>query len=196
LASLFSYGEGFWLSDAPHLLKPQVRLYGSVDDDMLRDFLRQMEEAPTDTPTVVEVMTFGGDADVGRRLALEIRLAQKHFGRVLYFLGKTVVYSAGVTLMAAFPRTSRYLTRDTVLLIHGRRMDKQVHLTGPLAASIQIARETLAQLEIGLQLEKEGFADLIAGSDITEHEICRLAQTNWYVTAEEALSRKLVAGLL
>lgn len=98
--------------------------------------------------------------------------------------------------MAAFPRTNRFLTRDTVLLIHGRRWDKEFRLAGPLSASIQIARETVAQLEIGLQLEKEGFADLIAGSDITEDEIARLAETNWYLTAAEALSRKLVAGLI
>ena len=57
--------------------------------------------------------------------------------------------------MAAFPRANRFLTRDTVLLVHGRRWDKELRLTGPLSASIQIARETVAQLEIGLQLEKE-----------------------------------------
>jgi len=75
-------------------------------------------------------------------------------------------------------------------------MDKQVHVTGPLSASIQIARETLRQLEIGLQLEQEGFADLIADTDIKPDELSRLAQSNWYVRADEALSRKLVAGLL
>jgi hypothetical protein len=182
--------------EARQLLQPHLRLYGSVNDDMFYDFLRQLERAPEDRAAIVELMTFGGDADVGRRLALEIRLAQQHFGRTLYFVGKTVVYSAGVTIMSAFPQAHRYLTRDTVLLIHGRRMDKQVHVTGPLSASIQIARETLRQLEIGLQLEQEGFADLIADTDIKPDELSRLAQSNWYVRADEALSRKLVAGLL
>jgi hypothetical protein len=56
--------------------------------------------------------------------------------------------------------------------------------------------ETLAQLEVALRLEQQGFADLIAGSNVTEDEIFRLAETSWYLTADEALSRKLVAGLL
>jgi hypothetical protein len=190
------FARGSAVIEARLLLKPHVRLYGSVDDAMFHDFRRQMDDAPEGEAVVIELMTFGGDADVGRRLALEVRMAQKHFGRSLYFLGKTVVYSAGVTMMSAFPRANRFLTRDTVLLIHGRRMDKQVHLTGPLTASIQIARETMAQLEIGLRLEKEGFADLVADSDITEDEVFRLAETNWYISAEEALRRKLVADLL
>lgn len=184
------------MPEAPHLLTPDICLYGSVDDQMFHQFQRELRAAPVDQPLVVEMMTFGGDADVARRIALEVRLAEQHLGRVFYFLGKTVVYSAGVTIMAAFPRANRFLTRDTVLLIHGRRWDKEFRLTGPLSASIQIARETLAQLEIGLQLEKEGFADLIAGSDITEEEIGRLAETNWYLTAAEALSRRLVAGVI
>lgn len=163
---------------------------------MFDSFHRQMDAASNDDAVVVELMTFGGDADVGRRLALEIRLAQKHCGRTFYFVGKTVVYSAGVMIMAAFPQANRCLTNDTVLLIHDRRMEKQVNLSGPLSASIVIARAALSQLEIGIQLEQEGFAALIAGSDITQHEINRLAATNWYLTAEEALNRKLVASLL
>jgi ATP-dependent protease ClpP protease subunit len=182
--------------EAPKLLKPHVRLYGSVDDAMFDSFHRQMDAAPNDEAVVVELMTFGGDADVGRRLALEIRMAQKHLGRTFYFVGKTVVYSAGITIMAAFPQANRCLTSDTILLIHDRRTERQVNLSGPLSAGIIIARAALSQLEIGMQLEQEGFAELIAGSDITQHEINRLAATNWYFTAEEALNRKLVASLL
>jgi hypothetical protein len=46
-----------------------------------------------------------------------------------------------------------------------------------------------------MHLEQEGFGELIAGSDIIQHEINRLAATN-YLTAEEAFNRKLVASLL
>jgi ATP-dependent Clp protease, protease subunit len=182
--------------DARKLLNPHVRLYGSVDDTMFESFQKQMDAAPNDEPVVVELMTFGGDADVGRRLALEIRMAQKYCDRTFYFVGKTVVYSAGITIMAAFPRANRYLTNDTVLLIHDRRTDRQVNLAGPLSAGIIIARATLSQLEIGIQLEQEGFAELIAGSDISQDEINHLAATNWYVTAQEALNRRIVASLL
>jgi hypothetical protein len=182
--------------EATKLLKPHVRLYGSVDDAMFDSFHRQMDAAHNEQAVVVELMTFGGDADVGRRLALDIRMAQKHCGRTFYFVGKTAVYSAGVTIMAAFPQANRCLTNDTVLLIHGRHMEKQVNLFGPLSAGIIIARAALSQLEIGMHLEQEGFGELIAGSDITQHEINHLAATNWYLTAEEAFNRKLVASLL
>ncbi|QFU16761.1 peptidase S14 [Microvirga thermotolerans] len=184
------------MPDAPHLAKPDIRLYGSVDDAMFHDFQDKLSKLPEGRPVVVELMTFGGDADVGRRIALEVRLARRRTGQDFYFLGKTVVYSSGVTVMAAFPRANRYLTRDTVLLIHGRRMDKQVHFTGSLSTCIQIAKDTLAQLETGVRLEREGFAELIAGSDVGEEEIFRLAETSWYLTADEALSRGLIAGIL
>ena len=182
--------------DVKALLQPHVRLYGSVDDTMFRDFQRQMDQAPEDGDIVIELMTFGGDADVGRRIALDVREAQQHLGRVLHFIGKTVVYSAGVTIMAAFPQARRCLAHDTVLLIHERQVDRQLQLNGPMSASVTVVRAALSQLEIGLQLQQEGFDELIAGSDVGREEIDRLASTNWYVTAEEALKRKLVARLL
>jgi ATP-dependent protease ClpP protease subunit len=60
-------------------------------------------------------------------------LRQEH-GRDVWFLGKTLVASAGVTVMAAFPKAKRWLTRDSALLIHGRRMVKDLHLEGPLGS--------------------------------------------------------------
>lgn len=188
--------SGAEMPDGPHLAKPDICLYGSVDDAMFHDFQDKLNKVPEGRPVVVELMTFGGDADVGRRIALEVRLARKRTGQDFFFLGKTVVYSSGVTIMAAFPRANRYLTRDTVLLIHGRRMDKHIHFTGSLSTSIQIAKDMLAQLEIGVRLEREGFVELIAGSDVGEEEIFRLAETSWYLSAEEALSRGLIAGIL
>lgn len=64
--------------------------------------------------------TSGEDADIGRRLALEIRLLQQHGKGEVYFLGKSLVYSAGVTFMAAFPAAHRFLASDCALLIHER----------------------------------------------------------------------------
>lgn len=184
------------MPDTPHLVEPDICLYGSVDDAMFHDFKSKLSKVPDGRPAVMELMTFGGDADVARRIALEIRLAREQRGQDFYFLGKTVVYSAGITIMSAFPRTRRYLTRDTVLLVHSRRMDKHLHLSGSLSTSLQITRETLSQLEVGVKLEKEGFSELIAGSDVDEEEILRNAETSWYLTAGEALSRGLIAGIL
>jgi hypothetical protein len=181
--------------DTEVLFKPHIRLYGPVDDVMFHDFQKQMDAAPEGKDLVIELMTFGGDAEVGRRIALDIRKAEK-LGRNMHFIGKTVVYSAGVTIMASFPRANRYLTDDTVLLIHDRQIDRNVDLRGPISACIAIVKATLSQLEIGQQLEKQGFDELIAGSDISQDEIYGLASTNWYLTANEALTRKLVARVL
>lgn len=180
------------------LFDPQIRLIGDIDTTMLLSFQRQLSEVgggPED-PVVVELTTLGGDAELSRRLALEMRLARRRMDRRLIFFGKTAVYSAGVTVMAAFPRKDRFVTRDTVLLIHGRRMDKQVHFTGPLKAQAQVAREILAQIELGLELERDGFAELVEDADVSIDEVIERAAHNWYVTAEEALKRKLVAALV
>jgi hypothetical protein len=63
----------------------------------------------------------------------------------MWFLGKTLVASAAVTFMAAFPRDRRWLTRDTTLLIHGRRMMRNVHLEGPLGSQLPVRRSQLDQ---------------------------------------------------
>lgn len=185
----------------PAGVAPAVRLHGKVDANMLRAFLEQLDAARgAQGPIVVELMTEGGDADIGRRMALEIRLLRESLdgtGRRLCFLGKTIVFSAGVTLMAAFPAADRYLARDASLLVHERKLDKTVHFFGPLRATLAVARDLIAELENGLKLEQEGFADLIRGTGVSAEELARHTQSaNWYLGAEEALRCGLVAGLV
>jgi len=181
---------------------PSIRLLGGVDNAMVNTFLAGLdalrgnpENDPT-APITVEVMTEGGNADSALRIADEVRIAREYHGTDLYFIGRTFVYSAGITIMSGFPVDRRYLSRDTVLLIHGRRVDKQVHFTGPLGGSIRVARELQAEFENGERLERRGFEWLVEGSDVSLDELCELAGTNWYVSAEEAVSRRLVAGLI
>src|SRR4051794_33040053 len=97
-------------------------LLGELTDDRAADFLRQLTDMPRNTHTaIIEVTTNGGDAELARRLVLEIELARKRLGRRFVFVGKTQVHSAGITIMSAFPREDRYLSRDSTLLIHGRQ---------------------------------------------------------------------------
>lgn len=185
----------------PGGIVPAVRLHGKVDDAMLRAFLDGIDAARGGGgAVVVEMTTEGGDADVGRRMALEIRLLRESLhgsGRRVCFLGKTVVYSAGVTLMSAFPVADRFLTRDTSLLVHERKLDKTVHFFGPLRATLAVARDLVEEMENGQRLEREGFADLVRGTGIPLDELTRRTQTaNWYLDAREALERGLVAGLV
>lgn len=180
-----------------HLLGcPNIRLYGPIEDDAVHHFLDQQAVLEKDTPLVLELTTLGGDADAAKRIALEIRLCRKWAGRETYFIGKTAVMSAGITIMAAFPRENRYLTADTTLLIHERRIQKTLDLQGPLRAMSQIVREMLAQLENGERLERRAFAELAEGSNIGADDLYRRAMDSCYLTADEALELGLIARVI
>jgi ATP-dependent protease ClpP protease subunit len=189
--------EACALDHLSHLLRPGIRLFGSVDETMLANFFGQLETAlNAEGPIVLELTTSGGQADLGRRIALQIRFCREHLKREMLFLGTTTVYSAGVTIMAGFPRTHRYLARDAILLIHGRRVVTQEIAGGSLQTALRSVQAKVAEFEQGIQIEREGFAELIQGTDVSEDEIRKRSETDWYLTAEEALERGLVAGLL
>jgi ATP-dependent protease ClpP protease subunit len=172
-------------------------LLGELTEDRAADFLHQLAEVPRNTQTIiVEVTTNGGDAELARRLVLEIELARNRLGRRLAFVGKTQVHSAGVTIMSAFPRADRYLSRDTTLLIHGRQLEETVEISGPMRLSLPRVQALVGEITFGLQLEDDGFRRLIQGSAIGLDEIRERALHSWYLTAEEALERGLVAKLL
>ena len=116
-------------------------------------------------------------------------------GRLL-FLGKTAVYSAGATIMSGFPREDRWLSEDAILMIHCRKLDKTVEVSGPIRASLPQINALKAQIEIGIALEERNFRRLVEGSDVSLDEVFEKALHNWYLDAREALGRGLVAGIL
>ena len=179
------------------LPRPTVRLSGSIDEAAVTSFLNQLLPV-LDVPgsIVVELFSSGGDAEVGRRLAQEVRLLRQVHSRDMWFLGKTLVASAAVTVMAAFPRERRWLTRDTTLLIHGRRMMRNVHLEGPLGSCRRVLEEIIADIDNGLRVEDEGFAELIVGSAVSLDDIRRKSYGGWYLSGAQALELGLVAGLV
>lgn len=178
--------------------KPQISLLGEVTDEAGRSFIDELRElAGGDEPITIEVSTLGGDAEVARRMVLEIDLARERLKpRRLLFLGKTTVYSAGTTIMSAFPREDRFLTHDAMLLIHCRQLEKTVEISGPMRGSLAEAEALCHQMKVGIGLEEDNFKRLIEGSDIEMEELLEKALYNWYVPAEEALRRGLVAGIV
>lgn len=177
--------------------RADVSLFGELTEQRASDFLSELSKLEPERPVViVEVSTIGGDAELARRLVLEIALARKRLGRRIIFVGKTQVYSAGVTLMSAFPKEDRYLSRDAVVMIHCRQLDTKVDMSGPMRTSLPKVQALLEEIETGLRLEEENFRRLIDGSDISLDEILSKAVHDWYLTAEEAHRRGLVAGLL
>jgi|ERR1044072_1837523 hypothetical protein len=178
------------------LARPQISLVGDIDKFSVERFLDQLGEAEKAGGDVaMELTTLGGDAELARRIVLEIDNARARLAGRFLFLGKTVVYSAGTTIMSAFPRSDRWLARDAMLMIHCRKLDKTVEIAGPLRSSLPQVEALASQMKAGLALEEENFRRLIEGSDIALDELLGKALCNWYLSAEDALARRLVAGI-
>ena len=174
---------------------PALRLYGEVNQSMVDEFFRQQAEASANQPVVVELSTPGGDADFARRIAQEIRQWRCEGGDV-YFLGKSFVYSAGITIMGAFERDRRFLSLDCELLIHERRLKMVLHLDGSLKTCATQVKNTLAEIRSGERLELDGFRELVQGTSVSVEEIqARVCDEDWYLPALEAERLGLVAGL-
>jgi ATP-dependent protease ClpP protease subunit len=185
------------LSNQELLDRPNISLNGRISADTLNFFLQRLQEVRgSHEHLVMELNTEGGDADIARRIAMEIRLFCRHGAKDAYCVGKTNVYSAGVTIFAAFPRNRRFLTEDAVLLIHERRLNEPIQLCGPIQASIQIIREQLSMLETAHKLEMEGFRELVEGSQLSVDELYDRATSNCYLHAEEARELGLIAEIL
>jgi len=175
-----------------------ISLVGPVDETMackLREALAEARDGGG--PLTIDMTTLGGDPEMARRMIVEVDAARERLkGRRLVFIGKTAVYSAGCTFMAGFPSADRYLNEDTKLLIHCRQLKETVELDGPIRTHIPRLEAKLHELETGVALEVENFERLIAGSDVSMDELLEKALHNWYLPAEEAVERKLVAAII
>ena len=93
-------------------------------------------------------------------------------------------------------RTDRYLTRGARVMIHERKMDKTLHIAGPLTTCIASVKAMLNELEHSIAIQNEGFENLVRGSAVTMDEVLRRAPENWYIEAQEAKALGLVADVL
>ena len=178
------------------LAAPNVRLYGQVNDEMLGRWIEQT--APLrdgSAPLVLELSTVGGDAEVGRRIADDVRLL-RDAGVSTRFVGKTMIYSAGATIMGGFLKADRWLSPDAVVMVHGRKLSKCLKLDGSLRSERAGVEALLAEIDDGIRIERVEFAKFIEGSDVTLDEIDRQTVGNWYISAEDALKRCLIAGII
>ena len=174
-----------------------VLLSGPVDYDMYKDFREQFDTAPDKGLTVIELSTLGGDPEVARMMGEDVRFrSDLDPERRIVFLGKAAIYSAGTTFMSFFARQNRYLTRGARLMIHERKMAKQLAIDGPLTTCIATVKATLHEIEASIDIQNEGFENLIRGSSVTMEEVLEKAPANWYLEAREALSLGLVEAVL
>jgi ATP-dependent Clp protease protease subunit len=180
----------------PLLADPHVRLYGTVDDAMYTSFKDQLAAAPSEGSLVFSITTLGGDPEMARAMGDDVRLIREYTGRETLFLGKVAVYSAGATFMSAFPTESRFLTRETRLMLHERQMHASVDLAGPLTMLPAVLKAKLHEIEQSIAIQEEGFAAIVRGSNVTLDELKAKAPSNWYIEAEEARDRGLVLDVI
>ncbi|GJD66693.1 ATP-dependent Clp protease proteolytic subunit [Methylobacterium frigidaeris] len=181
----------------PAFKAPAVLLSGSVDYDMYKDFRRQFDQASERKLVVVELTTLGGDPEVARMMGEDIRFhSQMTPERRFVFLGKAAIYSAGTTFMSFFTRSNRYLTPGTRLMIHERKLAKDISLNGPLTTCVASVKATLHEIECSIQIQNEGFANLIDGSCVTMAEVLERAPSNWYIEAQEAKKLGLIEAVI
>ena len=176
---------------------PAVMLSGAVDYDMYNSFRSQFIAAADRELVVVELSTLGGDPEVARMMGEDIRFASEMTPqRRFVFLGKAAIYSAGTTFMSFFIKDNRFVTRGTRIMIHERKMSKDMKVEGPLTTCIAALKATLHEIETSIQIQNEGFENLVKGSKVTMEEVLRKAPENWYIEANEAKALGLVAEVL
>lgn len=177
------------------LTSPQLRLVGSVDEAMYDEFRNQLSAAPGDGPLTIAITTLGGNPEIARAMAADVRLIAET-GRTLYFLGKAAVYSAGATFMAGFPIDCRFMTEGTSLLLHERQITRTINLSGPLRSCTAQLKAALNEIEHSITIEEDGFRAIVDGSEVEFEELRKKAPDNWYITCEEAAERGLIAGVI
>ena len=176
---------------------PTIMLSGVVDHGMYLHFKNCLANAPQQGLVVVEISTLGGDPEIARLMGEDIRFHSDLYPqRRMVFLGRTAVYSAGATFMSFFAAENRYLTRGTRLMIHERLITKNIQLAGPLSTCIATLKATLNEIQSSIAIQNEGFQNLILGSDVTMEELLQKAPENWYLEANAAQARGLVAAVL
>ena len=163
---------------------------------MYAGFKDQLAAAPADGPLVVSITTLGGDPEMARAMGDSIRLLRDYTGRDTLFLGKVAVYSAGATLMSAFPVEHRFLTRGTRLMLHERQMSGSIDLSGPLTNLPVVLKAKLHEIEQSVLIQEEGFRAIVNGSKVTFETLQERARSNWYIDAEEARDLGLVLDVI
>ena len=180
----------------PLLARPQVQLSGTVDYQMYGWFKQQLVAAEGDGPLVVAITTLGGDPEVARAMADDIRLLSEYTGRETLFLGKVAVYSAGATFMSGFQADKRFLTHGSRLMLHERQMNSTLQLSGPLNTLRPTLEAKMAEIEDSIRIQDEGFRALVHGSRVSFDQLKQKAASAWYIEAEEARDLGLVLDLI
>jgi hypothetical protein len=78
--------------------------------------------------------------------------------------------------MSFFSAGNRYLTRGTRLMIHERKLDKQLQINGPLTTCVATVTAALHEIEASIAIQNEGFENLIRSSKGSEQELLEIVR--------------------
>jgi len=81
-------------------------------------------------------------------------------------------------------------------MIHERKISKNLHIDGPLTTCIATVTAALHELECSIEIQNEGFANLVLGSTVSLDEVLKRAPSNWYIEAEEARTLGLIEAVI
>jgi hypothetical protein len=81
-------------------------------------------------------------------------------------------------------------------MIHERKLDKTLHIAGPLTTCVATVTAILHEIEASIAIQNEGFENLVRGSTVTMDDVLIRAPSNWYIEANEAKSLGLVIEVL
>jgi hypothetical protein len=137
---------------------PAIALSGVVDYNMYKKFRQQFDNASERDLVVIELSTLGGDPEVARMMGEHVRFASEmEAARRFVFLGKAAIYSAGTTFMSFFARQNRYLTRGTRLMIHERKLSKNLVIDGRRTTCLATVQATLNEIECSSPFKTRDF---------------------------------------
>ena len=98
--------------------------------------------------------------------------------------------------MSFFSINNRFLARGTRLMIHERTLSRTLTIDGPLTRCIATVKGVLNEIEASIDIQNEGFENLVRGSKVTLEDVLERAPNNWYVEAQEALELGLISGVI
>ena len=81
-------------------------------------------------------------------------------------------------------------------MIHERKMTKTISIDGPLTTCVNNLQATLNEIEASIQIQNEGFANLIQGSALSMDQVLQKAPENWYIEANEAHALGLIQAVI
>jgi membrane-bound serine protease (ClpP class) len=161
-----------------------VKIDKSVDGDSSKQFIKDLKEANAKKPVaiVVEMETYGGEVDAGRRMAKAI----EESGAPVTCVVDTEAESMGFYILQSCP--TRLMTKRARLMVHEPSLSQNI--SGKSGDYAKVSRQ-LDSLNRAM-CEQEAGRMTVSPDELRR----RIRGTEWYMNWEDALKFKAVDGVV